>query len=45
MFGTTQFLRNWFMENELVLNIPIYISVYRNWIYGFLKTTLLPNNT
>jgi hypothetical protein len=24
MFGTTQFLRNWFMETEVVPNIPVY---------------------
>jgi hypothetical protein len=41
LFGTTQFLRNWFMETEVVPNIPIYASVYKNLIHNFLKTNKL----
>jgi hypothetical protein len=45
MFGSTQFLINWLMEIEVVPNISVYASVYRNWIPSFLKTGLLPNRT
>jgi hypothetical protein len=30
LFGSSQFLRNWFIELEVVPNIPVYVSVYRN---------------
>jgi hypothetical protein len=30
LFGSTLFLRNWFIEIEVVPNIPVYDSVYRN---------------
>jgi hypothetical protein len=33
MFG----LRNWFIKTKMVLNLPVYILVYRNWILSFLK--------
>jgi hypothetical protein len=26
------FLLNWFMKTDVVLNIPVYVLVYRNWI-------------
>jgi hypothetical protein len=45
MFGTTQFLRNWFMETDVVPNIPIYVSIYINWIYSFLKTKKLASSS
>jgi hypothetical protein len=38
MFECIQFLINWFIEIELVLNIPVYDSVYINYILSFLKT-------
>jgi hypothetical protein len=43
LFGTTQFLRNWFIKIEVVSNMTVYDSVYRNWILSFLKTKKLPN--
>jgi hypothetical protein len=30
LFGRTQFLRLWFIEIEVVPNIQVYDSVYRN---------------
>jgi hypothetical protein len=30
LFGSTQFLRNWFIKTEVVPNIPVYVLVYRN---------------
>jgi hypothetical protein len=30
LFGSTKFLRNWFIEIEVVPNILVYDSVYRN---------------
>jgi hypothetical protein len=41
MFGNIRFIRNWFMKIEVVPNIPVYVSVYRNWIISFLKNKKL----
>jgi hypothetical protein len=41
MFGTTQFLRNWFIETKVVPNIPVYAPVYRNWIIKIKKLASL----
>jgi hypothetical protein len=38
LFGSIQFIRNWFMKIEVVPNILVDASVYRNSILSFLKT-------
>jgi hypothetical protein len=41
LFGSTQFLINWFIKTEVVPNILVYVLVYRNWIISFLKVKKL----
>jgi hypothetical protein len=41
LFGSTQFLKNWFMETGMVPTIPVFDPVSGNWFISFLETKKL----